>query len=567
MIPVKLLKFLVNIMAAFVAFPQVIYGMSDAYRQGNSLTQNLSIPKPSDPKILPGYGGAEIPASKLQAKDIGEASLNAARENEGSKLLTETFEKKEKFVIDPLNDPLIVAGNKAVANPQNALEDEIIEVEGKTGNKDEMVTCEESGEEYNQKCSRLLEVDLKVIPEITRSYRYCHGQHPAWGRGGSNWSCYDGCVIGTTITQHKKVDVIREEWMDGCAVLENLAEKGLCRYISKATSQKNETRTIQNEPITRDHWEEYLEYACLKAPTQKKSCDVLRSKGCYQVKSTCKEKVGNVCTLWEYVYQCPSSKVFGKTYRSSNKQSPFCLQGDCTDTSYEANQDFADVMGQLSVFREAQKDLRNKTAIFKGQDWRCTRNCLNFRDCCGNGKGWGVSLHLSSCDESEKTLAELRKKNRCLEVGTYCAEREPVFKTCLRKKTTFCCYDTRLAKIVQEQGRQQLGAGFGSPEHPQCRGLTVEELARLDFSRIDFSALFSDIAASTKVPNTQTLAQDIQKSMKNRGTLLEGNFLKIQEKEGQKSPSLIGENDQQIGENKPLPSTPMNVQGRAHGDF
>ena len=159
------------------------------------------------------------------------------------------------------------------------------------------------------------------------------------------------------VTQQKKVKLLREEWVNGCAVLEDLTEKGLCRYIDKTTSPKNETKTIDGEPITRDHFEEHFQYACLK--TSAKSCAGLREKGCYQVKSACKEEIDGRCVLWEQTYRCPSYKMVGKSYRSSSKESPFCLSGDCADKSYGPNQDFVQVMSHMSVLKEAGDNLRS----------------------------------------------------------------------------------------------------------------------------------------------------------------------------------------------------------------
>jgi hypothetical protein len=186
----------------------------------------------------------------------------------------------------------------------------------------------------------------------------------------------------------------------------------------------------------------------------------------------------------------------------------------------------------MSILKEAQDDLRKFATIFRGTDRRCTRNCLNFRDCCGSNKGWGVKTKLTSCDADENELRELRDKNRCVMVGTYCAEK--LGGQCIRKKTTFCCYDSKLAKIIQEQGRGQLGLGFGSPKSPQCQGLNPEQLSRIDFSKVNFSDLLQDVAASTKIPNPQALTQDIQRSMKDKTSHI---------------------------------SEPQKVQGRGHGDF
>jgi hypothetical protein len=42
----------------------------------------------------------------------------------------------------------------------------------------------------------------------------------------------------------------------------------------------------------------------------------------------------------------------------------------------------------------------------------------------------------------------------------------------------------------QEEARKQLDIGWGSAEHPDCRGLAQEEIKRLDFSKLDLAEAF-----------------------------------------------------------------------------
>lgn len=153
------------------------------------------------------------------------------------------------------------------------------------------------------------------------------------------------------------------------------------------------------------------------------------------------------------------------------------------------------VMSQLSALGQVQEDLRKYKVIFRGQDRRCTRHCVGFKDCCGPEGGWGVSISLAKCDKDEKELRELRNKNLCVQVGTYCAEKK--LGVCLRKKTSFCCYGTKMSRLIQQNGRTQLGIGFGAPESPNCAGLSADELSRIDFSQIDFSEMYEDIRNKT----------------------------------------------------------------------
>lgn len=508
------------IMAVILSTISIVEAMNKSFDQGSSWAQSLPIPKPQNPQIIPGYGGTDLPQSKIKGYDLGSETQKRMYDNVAAKLIVDTTDSRPNYVINSQKDPLIVMANQAIADPQKTLSEHITKIPmenpGSESPSEETKTCTEGGEEYQQGCSKHLEIALKITSELRTNIAYCPGharkERRGWSLHYSHWTEYcGGCATRVDVTP-KKVDVISEKWVDGCIHLEKLVEQGLCRYVNVTKSPQNETRTIQGESITRNHFEEHYQYACFKSST--KSCVGLREKGCYQTNSVCKEKVGNTCVLWEQTFRCPASKRSIKSFHSSNKENPFCLSGDRTDTTYKPNQDLFEVLSQMSVLKEAQNDLRNFSTIFKGTDRRCTRNCLDFRDCCGSGKGWGVSLKLSSCDAEEKELRELRDINRCVMVGTYCAEK--LGGQCIRKKTTFCCYDSKLAKIIQEQGRAQLRLGFGSPQQPQCQGLTPEQLSKMDFSKINFSNLFQDIAASTKLPNVQKITQGIQQSMKDK---------------------------------------------------
>ena len=61
-----------------------------------------------------------------------------------------------------------------------------------------------------------------------------------------------------------------------------------------------------------------------------------------------------------------------------------------------------------------------------------------------------------------------------------------------RDEHVFCCFGTKLARILQENARGQLGLNWDSPKHANCRGLMIDEISHLDFSKMDFSELYSD---------------------------------------------------------------------------
>ena len=60
-------------------------------------------------------------------------------------------------------------------------------------------------------------------------------------------------------------------------------------------------------------------------------------------------------------------------------------------------------------------------------------------------------------------------------------------------------FNSKLGRIVQEQGRLQLkqfapGGNWGSAGSPNRAGFTPEEFQMLDFSQIDLSEMFGDLA-------------------------------------------------------------------------
>jgi conjugal transfer mating pair stabilization protein TraN len=121
-----------------------------------------------------------------------------------------------------------------------------------------------------------------------------------------------------------------------------------------------------------------------------------------------------------------------------------------------------------------------------------------------------IEVLLQGCDAQDMEVGMLRGSGMCHEIGSYCSTS--VLGVCIQKARGHCCFNTRLGRIIQEQGRPQLTAfnalGWGTPKQPLCRGFTPEEFQALDFSRIDLSEYYAEIEA--RAPT------DIQIDMKAR---------------------------------------------------
>ncbi|HEX7856799.1 MAG TPA: conjugal transfer protein TraN [Sphingobium sp.] len=121
-----------------------------------------------------------------------------------------------------------------------------------------------------------------------------------------------------------------------------------------------------------------------------------------------------------------------------------------------------------------------------------------------------IEFLLSGCDQQDMEVGMLEGSGMCHWVGGYCSSK--ILGICVQRSQGHCCFNTKLGRIIQEQGRPQLKSfnsiGWGSPEQPYCRGFTPEEFQALDFSRMDLSEYYSELEARAQA--------DIQINMKDK---------------------------------------------------
>lgn len=120
---------------------------------------------------------------------------------------------------------------------------------------------------------------------------------------------------------------------------------------------------------------------------------------------------------------------------------------------------------------------------------------------------------LVDCSDDEKALALRRDSRLCVDIGEYCSRRLPIIRTCIEQTHSYCCFNSHLARIINEQGRAQLGKGWGSAESPDCSGFSIAEIQRLDFSRMDFSEFYAEVVA--QVPDAGTVQQQVTTQIQN----------------------------------------------------
>ena len=166
-----------------------------------------------------------------------------------------------------------------------------------------------------------------------------------------------------------------------------------------------------------------------------------------------------------------------------------------------------------------------------------------------------IGLTINVCNLDEALVACYRELGLCHKVGEYCANVVTVGGDqlfCAEPREVYCCFNSKLARILHEQGRKQLKT-FGNTEEERwgrcgscwteavevpiigwdlfnywkcdsttceakCRGFTPDEFQMLDFSEIDLREWYEDIEQRIEetTQNFQTQAENqIQQNAQN----------------------------------------------------
>ena len=141
----------------------------------------------------------------------------------------------------------------------------------------------------------------------------------------------------------------------------------------------------------------------------------------------------------------------------------------------------------------------------------CRKSGFGFSDCCKDS-GWGHKLGLAKCNSEENALGQAKEKKLVVYVGTFCSKK--ILKKCIQRKSSYCVFDNKLARIIQYQGRSgQLGIGFGGAGSPDCRGMSVDELQKIDFNRMDYSDFYDELNERTNMPDRNQIMEHMKNSI------------------------------------------------------
>lgn len=99
-----------------------------------------------------------------------------------------------------------------------------------------------------------------------------------------------------------------------------------------------------------------------------------------------------------------------------------------------------------------------------------------------------VIQDLASCSNEEQMLALHKGANLSIQVDEWCSNKIPLIGTCIESTKRYCSFNSVLARIINTQAKPQLGRSI-----TDCSGLSVEDMTKIDFTRVDFTEFTGQI--------------------------------------------------------------------------
>ncbi|NML94353.1 conjugal transfer protein TraN [Novosphingobium olei] len=313
-----------------------------------------------------------------------------------------------------------------------------------------------------------------------------------------------------TVTGENVVTTTRDE--SQCA---GLASDSTCQQDTESCTDSDPvTRIVDGVSVTQPCWAWSRSYTCAKF-TQAQDCQALETTpGCNLVREDC--LTDEPCRTWERVYDCPVPDQPATTNQFICDGDVYCIDGSCETIEREANDEFKDAVVALNAMNQARREFDpDNLTLFKGTRETCSSKVFGVLNCC-KGKGFplipGIQLLVAlGCSREEMLLHQKDAQGLCAYVGTYCSSS--FLGVCLTKRKVYCCFESKLSRILQEQGRQQLNKPWGKPKTEQCLGFTIDEFARLDLSKMDFSEVYAEFTDAARLPDELQATQEIQQKI------------------------------------------------------
>lgn len=286
-----------------------------------------------------------------------------------------------------------------------------------------------------------------------------------------------------------------------------------CTLDTEVCTAPSETRNIEGLSVTRPCWEWERSYQCVGV-SPANDCGALDARPeCSFSHDECLsyDADGTTCNVYDRWYQCttadtdsppPPSYVCGDDV--------YCIDGECTQVTREASTEFKDAMVAMNVMSELRDGFNpDELKIFSGENLKCTKKVFGLSNCC-SGKGVPL-LTPWLCDSEDRDVDKKDDEGLCHYVGTYCSKK--ILGVCVTRKQSYCCYGSKLVRILNEQGKAQLAMAWGKAKEPDCEGFLIAQFQQLDLSLMDFSEVYAEFVDAASLPDEIEMSIQIQEKI------------------------------------------------------
>lgn len=338
---------------------------------------------------------------------------------------------------------------------------------------------------------------------------FCEGQIVSLSKKPT---CADSTFILGDFHNKRRVIVslkLKESTLEQTSIDESSCDfikSGQCFYQSgKPCIDAGVTKIIDGVPVTRACWGESLSYQCVSGKTS--NCEPLLEKACSNTESKCLSQLNGACDHILRTFQCVKQTCYPD--KKVCAASVFCADGSCDASKSDESNDINEGISRLGALVGSAGEVasyqvkNNSPSIFKGEKFECEKYPLSLRDCCTDS---GFLEGIINCPKPLQDLQKAKVEGRVAFIGDY---QDKFYQT---TKFVYCIFPSKLSGIVQIQGRLgQLGIPFGMPKKPNCRGITPQELERINFSALNLSPIVSELKAYMQFVEPSILEQNNKK--------------------------------------------------------
>jgi hypothetical protein len=514
--------------------PCVWGDQTSSYHEGAQQAREMKQKALNGEHLLEANASKNIPNYK-PVEERTEQTFNSQSYESMMKDVVRTQLGSDRVRIDPNTDPIFVNANRAIEKPEETLKKQTVSY---TEEKDyeEKECIDTRDEEFEAVNTAHVDPYYKRF-EVNMYYNSCPN-HSGWGKVAAA-SCGNKHLHQLNRRSDLDYDEIHGmEWReDKHPDLDYLFSNGKCRL--KKEMPKDEGRESRMIPVefyrkdeTMSDWtiskiDEHREgRSRLKGPqdfgvesfvkvqvficsykTPGNTCTTLRAQGGIEKTSSCSERVGDVCVKWQKTYKVPKPGTVHTTKTtdlSAGHIEPFNMDGRMNDKTFVENKEAPEAIARLTALHEVgaampKIDTGNPDSIgvFNGEAITCLTQggSLSHHGCPGqSGKK----------DPHEQKLEQLDREGKCIRVGSYKKDEKTNIGQMIGQKatiTSYCCFESLLSKALH-QGAITCGLrtiGDGVAKNPPCQALTLGELQRMDWSRVDFGPFVAEMTSKVNL--------------------------------------------------------------------